>query len=246
VRWHLGAAIKAQLARGWREDQVIEVLAAPLPDVVCKPLMLARWRFAQNMPGVGPRLRPLQRAWERAHDAVERASWGHQQNRDYAAIVADVGTQTAAQMAETARRITAAAGAGQAYPVAAEQHRTMQQAATVTAARMARRDHPDQPLTTAVAAWLAAHQPAPAPVEATPAAADRGLSIADLIATTPAGRCVRCRSVGALTREDLPIPAPVCEDCWLQIAEQDTAATGSSAAMPASAGVEACGGREAC
>jgi len=248
VRWHLGAAIKGQLARGWQENQVIEVLAAPLPDVVCKPLMLARWRFAQNMPGIGPRLWPLQRAWDRAHDAVEHADWVHRQNRDYAAVIGDVGTEMAARMAETARRITATAPGGQAHPATAEQHRTVEQAATITAARMARRDYPGQPLATAVSAWLAAHRPAPGCVEATPtAAAARGLSIADLIATTPAGRCVRCRSVGAITRQDLPIPAPVCEDCWCEIAEEDACSHDSHPAAPAgSPGAQACHRREAC
>ena len=172
----------------------------------------------------------------------------HRQNRDYAAVFGDVGTEMAVRMAETARRITAAAPGGQAHPVTVEQHRVVAQAATITAARMARRDYPGQPLATAVSAWLAAHRPVPGCVEATPtAAAARGLSIADLIATTPAGRCVRCRSVGAITREDLPIPAPVCEDCWLDVAEEDADAPDSGPATPAAVpGTQACGGTEAC
>jgi hypothetical protein len=246
VRWHLGAAIQVQLGRGWREDQVIDILAAPLPDVVSKPLVLARWRFAQNMPGAGPRLRPLQRAWERAHDAAERTSWARRQNHDYAEIVADVGTQTAHRMAETARRITATTPGGHAYPVTAEQHHSIEQAATITAARMARRDHPGQPLTTAASTWLAAHDPTRPPSEAI-CAPDRELSIADLIVTAAAGRCVRCRSLGAVTREDLPIPAPVCEDCWLEITEEDSALSDCSPGTRAAArDIEAYGGREAC
>ena len=56
VRWHIGGAVKRQLALGWSEDQVIATLAAPLPDEVRKPLVLARWRFAQNQGWPGPRL----------------------------------------------------------------------------------------------------------------------------------------------------------------------------------------------
>jgi hypothetical protein len=162
-------------------------------------------------------------------------------------VIADAGTEVAARMAETARRITASAPGGQAHPVTAEQHHAVKQAATITAARMARREHPNQPLTTAVSAWLAAHEPAPGSVEATPATADRQLTIADLIATAPAGRCVRCRSVGAITREDLPIPAPVCEDCWLEIADEHACSHHSHPAAPAAApGAQACHRREAC
>jgi len=247
VRWHIGAAVKAQLARGWTEDQIIAILAAALPDEVRKPLVLARWRFAKNMLGAGPRLRPAQRAWDRANDAAEHARWAYRHNRDYAAVIADAGTEVAARMAETARWITAGAPGGQAHPVTAEQHHAVKQAATITAARMARREHPNQPLTTAVSAWLAAHGPVPAPVEATSTAVDRELTIADLIATTPAGRCVRCRSVGAITREDLPIPAPVCEDCWCEIAGEDACSHDSDpTAAAAGPSVETCGRREAC
>jgi hypothetical protein len=245
VRWCIGAAIKGQLARGWREDQIVATLAAPLPGEVRKPLVLARYRFAKNMPGAGPRLRPLQRAWDRAHAALERASHANQQASDYTVVIAEVGPAVARRMAACAQQRAAAVLGVWAQPRTPIEQRAAEESAVVSAARMARRDHPGQSLRDAVTAWLSAHQPPPAPATADAVTA-RSLTVADLIAATPAGRCVKCRSVGAITRGDLPMPVPVCEDCWQDAVCEHAWQQESEPTQATAAGVEACGRREAC
>jgi hypothetical protein len=216
VRWGIGAAIKAQLARGWREDQITDILAAPLPGQVGKPLALARWRFAKNQGGPGPRLRPLQRAFDQAHDALQRARRTSQRDHDYAAVITEVGALTAERIAQCAQRQASNTARGAwAKPTTPQETHAAHQGAVVHGARMARRAHPGRPLPDAVTAWLAAHQPPPQPPTSTPPPPPaHGFTVADLIAATPAGRCVKCQSVGAITRQDLPIPVPVCADCW--------------------------------
>jgi hypothetical protein len=219
VRWGIGAAIKAQLARGWREDQIIDILARPLPGEVGKPLALARWRFAKNQGGPGPRLRPLQRAFDQAYDALQRACHTSQRDRDYAAVITEIGAVTAGRIADCAQRQASNAARGaRVQPTTPQEVHAAHQGAVVHGARMARRAYPDQPMRAAVTAWLADHQPPPQPPPPPPAVAlappARGFTVADLIAATPAGRCVKCQSVGAITRQDLPIPVPVCGDCW--------------------------------
>jgi hypothetical protein len=215
VRWHIGAAVKAQLALGWCEDQIVAVLAQPLPGEVHKPLTLARWRFAKNQAWAGPRLRPLQRAFDRAHDAVERVRHVNQRDHDYAAVITEVGDVVGQRIAQCAQHQASTARGIWAQPTTPEEIHAAHQAAVIHGARMARRAHPGRPLRDAVTAWLAAHEPPPQkPVAPPPPPLARDFTVADLIAATPAGRCVNCRSVGAITREDLPIPMPVCADCW--------------------------------
>jgi hypothetical protein len=218
VRWSIGAAVKAQLTRGWREDQIIEILSRPLPGEVGKPLALARWRFAKNQGGPGPRLRPLQRAFDQAYDALQRARHTSQRDRGYAAVIAEVGAVTAERIAQCAQRQVGNAARGVwVKPTTPQEAHAAHRGAVVHGARMARRAYPDRPMRGAVIAWLADHQPPPQPPTPTPPPPPppaRGLTVADLIAATPAGRCVNCQSVGAITRQDLPIPVPVCGDCW--------------------------------
>lgn len=248
VRRSLYRAIHAQLKRGWRTDQVIDVLAAPLPSEVRRPLVLARIRFAKSQPGAGPRLQPLQQAWERARDAARTAGWAGDLAAQYAAIVDEVGPDVARRMAVADRRRT-----GEATPRRAEQaledEKLHDQRAAVNAARVIRRDYPGEPLQIAVRRWLAIHEPhhdeAAAQVPSAPAG-DLWLTIEDLISATPSGRCVSCGCVGAITREDLPAPAPVCEDCWEAFSQDDPATdctAQSSARTLAGAGwvsLEAC------
>jgi hypothetical protein len=223
VRWSIGTEVKNQLARGWTEDQIVDILAASLPGQVRKPLALARWRFAKNQAGPGPRLRPLQRAFDRAHDALQRARHTSQRNHDYAAVIAAVGTLTAERIADYAQRQANTARGAWAQPTTPEEIRIAHQGAVVHGARMARRAHPGRSLPDAVTAWLTAHQPPPQPPAAAVPPLARGLTVADLIAATPAGRCVNCQSVGAITRQDLPIPMPVCADCWDTSRRSDSA-----------------------
>jgi len=247
LRWHIGAAVKRQLALGWAHEQIVATLAAPLPDQVRTPLMLARWRLAKNQGWAGPRLRRLQQAWDRAHAAAQRARHANQQARAYTAVIAEVGPVAGRRMAECAGRQASAVLGVWAQPSTPAEQRATEQAAVVQVARMARRDHPGQPLRDAVTAWLAAHQPPPAPATSnTVTAPGPVLTVADLITATPAGRCVQCRSVGAITRGDLPIPVPVCEDCWQDAVCEDACQQESDPTQATAAGVEARGRREAC
>lgn len=248
VRRSLYRAIHAQLKRGWREDQVIDVLAAPLPSEVRRPLVLARVRFAKSQPGAGPRLQPLQQAWERARDAARTAGWAGDLAAQYAAIVDEVGPDVAQRMAFTDRHRTGEA-TPRRTPQALEDEQLHDQRAAVNAARVIRRDYPGEPLQIAVRRWLAVHEPhheEAAPQVPSASAGDLWLTIEDLISATPSGRCVSCGCVGAITREDLPAPAPVCEDCW-EALSQDDPDSDYTAAAPASpmanagwVGLEAC------
>jgi hypothetical protein len=71
--WSMTGAIRAKLARGYRPAQILDVLQAPLPPGGAdRPYRLAIWRLALNQPGAGPRLEPLQRAWDARQDARQR------------------------------------------------------------------------------------------------------------------------------------------------------------------------------
>lgn len=231
VRQHLHRAIRTQLARGWREEQIIEVLAAPLPEQVRKPLVLARLRFAKSLIGPGPRLRPLQRSWDRAAAAARQADWAASLTSRYAAIVAEVGPSLAQRMAIADRYrtsgITVAAGA---------LDETAQQRATVNAARAVRREYPHESLPVATRRWLTVHEPTPQLPVQTPAAAPAGdlwAAIEELAAAVPVGQCVCCGTSGASTREELPAPAPVCDGCWELVSTDDDDPTSGSPAPTA-------------
>lgn len=218
VRQHLHGAIRAQLARGWREGQIIDVLVAPLPAEVRKPLVLARIRFAKSLIGAGPRLRPLQRRWERANTAARQADWTASVASRYAAIVAEVGPDVAHRMAMADRHRTSGSAARHG-----EFDKLAQQRATVNAARAVTRDYPHEPLRVAVRRWLAIHEPASAETgpELLAPAGDLWAAIEDLVAAAPAGHCMSCGASGADIREDLPAPAPVCNGCWDRLSADD-------------------------
>ena len=82
LRWMLGAEIRSRLAAGWLPEQILDKLCRPMPANLQRPWRLALWRLRHNVPGAGPRLKPLQRAWEQrarqeAHEAQNRtiAHW---------------------------------------------------------------------------------------------------------------------------------------------------------------------------
>lgn len=231
VRQHLHGAIRTQLARGWREEQIIDVLAAPLPEQVRKPLVLARLRFAKSLIGPGPRLRPLQRTWDRAVTAARQADWAASLTSRYTAIVAEVGPDLAQRMATTDRYRTSG------ITVAARGlDQTAQQRATVNAARAVRREYPHESLPVATRRWLTAHEPTPQLPVQTPAAAPAGdlwAAIEELAAAVPAGQCACCGTSGASTRAELPAPAPVCDGCWELVSTDDEDPTSGSPAPTA-------------
>lgn len=202
LRWTLGRLVRDRLARGFKPGQVLAILAAPLPDGVRRPLALAKRRFALNMPGAGPRLAPLQKAWDRAEATRERRADEQRIEEQFAQVRAEIGALMVSLLA-SAELTVAAIGNPE----------LQRKRAVVSAARQARRAYPHLGLGQAAERWLAdkgarsrarsADRPIPA-----------GLTVADLLVALPAGRCTSCNSVEAELRTELPLPVPVCQACW--------------------------------
>ena len=100
LRWMLGREIRQRLESGWRPDQILDVLAAPMPADVERPWRLALWRLRHNIVGSGPRLRPLQQAWDAQASAASRAAAEDTTARWYGDVAA---VTTAEQRAELLR-----------------------------------------------------------------------------------------------------------------------------------------------
>ena len=62
LRWMLGWEIRQRLEAGWRPDQILDVLAAPMPAEVERPWRLALWRLRHNIVGPDRGCGPAQ-AW---------------------------------------------------------------------------------------------------------------------------------------------------------------------------------------
>ena len=99
LRWMLGREIRARLAAGWRPDQILEVLAAPMPADVQRPWRLALWRLRHNVVGAGPRLRPLQQAWDAQASAQAKATADDTTARWYADVAAVTSAERACRAA---------------------------------------------------------------------------------------------------------------------------------------------------
>ncbi|WP_255802068.1 hypothetical protein [Mycobacteroides abscessus] len=208
LRWKLGALVRQRLARGFLAEQILAVLRAPAPEGLLRPFSLARHRLMLNMPGVGPRLKPLQTAWDAAARAQERARVSNELDAKYAQLRVELP-------AELRARLAAAVQA----PMSFEDTQTAHKRAVVSAARIARREHPNVSLSDAVKRWLSAREAPTKP----------SLTVSDLLAMTPSGRCVACGSVEAAVRDELPLPTPVCAGCWdrTYTLEPDGVAAGS-------------------
>ena len=146
----LGREIRQRLEAGWRPDQILDVLAAPMPADVERPWRLALWRLRHNVVGSGPRLRPLQQAWDAQASAASRAAAEDTTARWYG----DVAAVTSAQLrADLLRADEVKFGRRAKDPVAA----------LAAAGRRVARLFPEMPLTAALARWaediLAAHEP---------------------------------------------------------------------------------------
>lgn len=209
LRWKLGALVRQRLARGFLAEQILAVLRAPAPEGLLRPFSLARHRLMLNMPGVGPRLKPLQTAWDAAARAQERARVSNELEAKYAQLRAELP-------AELRARLAAAVQA----PMSFEDTQTAHKRAVVSAARIARREHPNVSLSDAAKRWLSAREAPTKP----------SLTVSDLLAMTPSGRCVACGSVEAAVRDELPLPTPVCAGCWdsTYTLEPDGVAAGST------------------
>ncbi|BBX30701.1 hypothetical protein MALV_58260 (plasmid) [Mycolicibacterium alvei] len=207
TRWRLGGLIRRQLGRGWRPGQVVAILAAPLPGGVKSPLHLAMWRLAKNQIGSGPRLAPLQQAWDMA--AAEAA-----RTRSELAVEESLSSVTAATTPDQRDH---------ALRAAAVQFGTITdpRAALVAAARAATRRYPSHSQATALQHWansiLEDHR-ATAPEPTIPAASNLGVELA---MSTVTGHCVNCQCTPGTIRTELPIPVPVCDTCWAANAEPE-------------------------
>ncbi|MBE5477711.1 hypothetical protein E3G68_005044 [Mycobacteroides abscessus] len=204
LRWKLGAAIRARLSRGFTPQQILAVLGAEPPAGLQRPWKLAMWRLTQNLIGSGPRLRPLQAAWDRRELHESRRAADERDARWYDRVCA-VTTD-----AERSRLLSAHSAFVGCSTVDAPV------AALAGAARRASRLFPGVDLKIALIRWaddVLARREAPAAahlVAPAPAPVLNGL-VAELVV---AGRCVKCDSQPGTLRSSMPMPLPVCDACW--------------------------------
>ncbi|MFV8169672.1 hypothetical protein [Mycobacterium sp. DBP42] len=222
LQWLLGRAIRDKLARGWRAEDLLAVLAAELPADVSHPYRLAKWRFSKNLIGSGPRLAPLQKAYDDAVRAQQRQQDHERDQREYERVCA---ATTPAQRQEMIRARTSSPE----YLAACERLRidpaNMSPDHTVVqAARIAQRENPTAPLSAAIATWLRQNLAFdPAIRAAGRANMNPDPDAASLHWLATGGECMSCsgRSGQAgRARPELPLYelnpdlAVVCDDCW--------------------------------
>lgn len=207
LKWMLGREIRLRLHAGWRPEQILDVLSAPTPDDLQRPWRLALWRLRHNIIGAGPRLRPLQQAWD-SHERLETATAAR---RDTARWYDDVVAAADAELrSDLLRADESKFGRRSADPVAA----------LACAGRRAAQLFPDMPLMSALKRWVRETLSSrPKPVVHEPDVAgrpDHTTSADALIAGF--GGCVVCGSREATAREQLPLKSELCEQCWPMIA----------------------------
>lgn len=210
LRFMLGAQIQNRLAAGWLPDQILDKLHRPMPADLQRPWRLALWRLHHNVPGAGPRLRPLQRAWEQRAQRQAR----QEQERTTAHWYAQVAAVTSpAGRAELLKAHEVKFGRP-VDPIAA----------LAAAGRRAHRLFPQMPLAAALTRWahetLAQLTAEPVAVEdiAAPSAIDTDL-LMDL-AISGGCQCMLCGSHRATMRPELPLKSMVCDQCWPVIAAE--------------------------
>jgi hypothetical protein len=215
LRWMLGREIRLRLQAGWRSDQILEVLSAPMPADVQRPWRLALWRLRHNIVGAGPRLRPLQQAFDAQASAEAKAAAEDTTARWYGDVAA---VTNADERADLLRAHEVKFGQQPANPVAA----------LAGVGRRVARLFPGTPLAAALARWAAEildSQPEPVAAEPIPAV---GSLSTDLLTDLAIGGCdcVVCGSRQAIPRAQLPLKSMVCEQCWPVIAADLGADTG--------------------
>ena len=219
LRWMLGRELRQRLEAGWRPDQILDVLAAPMPADVERPWRLALWRLRHNVVGSGPRLRPLQQAWDAQASAASRAAAEDTTARWYGDVAA---VTTPEQRADLLRADEVKFGRRAKDPVAA----------LAAAGRRVARLFPEMALTAALARWaediLAAHEPKAAVVEQVPAATSLSTDLLMELAISGGCSCVVCGSDRGIHRPELPLKAmaTVCDQCWPHIAADLAGDTG--------------------
>jgi hypothetical protein len=220
LRWMLGRELRQRLEAGWRPDQILDVLAAPMPADVERPWRLALWRLRHNVVGSGPRLRPLQQAWDAQASAASRAAAEDTTARWYGDVAA---VTTAEQRADLLRADEVKFGRRAKDPVAA----------LAAAGRRVARLFPEMALTAALARWaediLAAHEPKAAVAEQVPAATSLSTDLLLELAISGGCSCVVCGSDRGIHRPELPLKAmaTVCDQCWPHIAADLAGDTGA-------------------
>jgi hypothetical protein len=214
LRWMLGREIRQRLERGWRPEQILDVLAAPMPADVERPWRLALWRLRHNVVGVGPRLRPLQAAWDAQEAAATRAAAEGVNARWYGDVAAVASPEL---RAEVLRADEVKFGRRSADPVAA----------LAAAGRRVGRLFPEMPLAAALARWvediLGAHTSSelePVAVEPTWAVGPLSTDLLMDLAINGGCSCVVCGSDRGTYRPELPLKAmaTVCDHCWPHVA----------------------------
>ena len=220
LRWMLGREIRQRLEAGWRPDQILDVLAAPMPADVERPWRLALWRLRHNIVGSGPRLRPLQQAWDAQASAASRAAAEDTTARWYGDVAA---VTSAEQRAELLRADEVKFGRRAKDPVAA----------LAAAGRRVARLFPEMPLTAALARWaediLADHEPETVVAEQVPNATSLSTDLLMDLAISGGCSCVVCGSDRGIYRPELPLKtmATVCDQCWPHIAAELAGAAGA-------------------
>ncbi|WP_241473831.1 hypothetical protein [Mycolicibacterium neoaurum] len=213
LRWKLGSEILRRLKRGWRADQLLDVLNAEMPAAVQRPYKLAVWRLQRNVVGSGPQLRPLQQAWDAQAAAEARAAAEDAKTRRFT----DLAALTSAEVRRKAL---------QASEVTFKQAVTDPMAALAVVARRASAAFPQLPVAEALARWsddvLSSTVFEPKCVEQQLIPAPTSLS-ADLLmdlAISDGCSCVMCGSDRGVYRPELPLKsmATVCDRCWPHIA----------------------------
>lgn len=200
LRWLLGREVRNKLARGHRPEDILRILEAPAPAGVERPYKLAIWRLTQNMPGAGPRLRPIQRQWDQAQRAADEQARIATVAEDYRRVEDSTTAEQRDQLVVAMRQLFGPADDPRA--------------AILTAVRRARRQYPGLPVAAAVDTWLQNGDQRLAPRSAPAASLDRPL-VLDGLHSIPelwAQVCVSCGSPGVL-RPELPLPSVACDGC---------------------------------
>ncbi|OBK13610.1 hypothetical protein [Mycobacterium sp. 1245852.3] len=210
LRFMLGAQIQNRLAAGWLPEQILDKLGRPMPADLQRPWRLALWRLHHNVPGAGPRLRPLQRAWEQRARCEAREA----QDRTTAHWYAQVAAATSP--------------AGRAELLQAHEVKFGRpvdpMAALAAAGRRVNRLFPQMPLAAALTRWadeILAHSTTnPVAVDGVSTAATIGTDLLMDLAISGGRQCMLCGSHRATMRPELPLKSMVCDQCWPVIAAE--------------------------
>lgn len=208
LRWLLRGEVRRQLARGYLPHQIVAVLTAPMPENVARPYRLAMYRFAKNSIGAGLRLTRAQQAWDRRQTAAEAAAYDDVANKWLDEVTAATTPELRADLINAFLTCNKRA-------VLVHRNATL-----VAAARRACREHPTLALAAALRQWVADVLGSPTPATGGSAAVATTL-LDDVLHVAHDGTCVHCRTTPGTVRPELPLPTPVCDQCWTAFAEPD-------------------------